>query len=115
MQLSDLLDALTALAWELNPNALDVTGVPLENDPEVLLAHQPSWPFELSISKVVLHDPLKAWDREYGPEPAHDDPNYEAWLDDRQREESKGKTIYIAEGGNQQYLVGGVAALLGWR
>jgi hypothetical protein len=58
---------------------------------------------------------MVAWDEEYGPEPVHDDPDREAWLADCQREETKDKTIYLAEGGNQQYLAGGVAALLGWR
>jgi hypothetical protein len=113
MQLSDLIEALIIEARDLNPGW--EPGDPMANNPEVLLAHQPSWPFEFSISKVVLHDPMKAWDEEYGPEPAHDDPDHEAWLADRQQEETKGKTIYIAEGGNQQYLAGGVATLLGWR
>lgn len=113
MTLSELIEGLVDQARQLNPDW--ELGDPMGNDPDVKLAHQPSWPFEFDIDGIHLHDPMVAWDEEYGPEPAHDDPDREAWLADRQQEETKGKTIYIAEGGNQQYLAGGVATLLGWR
>lgn len=80
----------------------------------VKLAHQPSWPFELSIGEPVLHDPLTEWEEENALT-SSDDPDYEAWLADRAIAEGKPKTIFIPEGGRQEYLRGRVAKLLGWR
>jgi len=117
MTLSELISHLIDQAQEINPllvvnvNWLD----DLEVDPEVLLAMQPSWPFEHVISQVVLHDPLAEWDEDYGPEPPADDPDAQAWHDDRALTEAKGKTIFISEGGQQAYLRSGASALLGWR
>lgn len=105
MTLSELIEHLSMLA-----EGHDFDEV------EVKLAHQPRWPFELSIGEPVLHDPLEEWEEEYGTDaPAEDDPDRETWLADRAIAESKPKTIYIPEGECQQYLAGGVAALLGWR
>ena len=105
MTLSELIEHLSMLA-----EGLDFDEV------EVKLAHQPRWPFELSIGEPVLHDPLEEWEEEYGAdEAAADDPDRVAWLADRTIAEGKPKTIFIPEGGRQEYLRGGVATLLGWR
>ena len=104
MTLSELIEHLSTLA-----EGLDFDEV------EVMLAHQPGYPFELSIGEPVLHDPLEEWEEEYGTdEPAADDPDREAWLADRAITEGKPKTIFIPEGGRQEYLRGNVATQLGW-
>ena len=104
MTLSELIEHLSMLA-----EGLDFDKV------EVKLAHQPRWPFELSIGEPVLHDPLEEWEEEYGTdEPAADDPDREVWLADRAIAEGKPKTIFIPEGGRQEYLRGNVATLLDW-
>ena len=117
MTLSKLISALIDQAEEINPLlVVDVDWLDdLEVDPDILLAMQPSWPFEHRISKVVLHDPMVEWDEDYGPEPATDDPDHGAWVLDREQTSAKPKTIFIGEGGQQGYLRGGVSALLGWR
>ena len=104
MTLSELIEHLSMLA-----EGHDFDEV------EVMLAHQPRWPFELHIGEPVLHDPLEEWEEEYGTdEPAADDPDREAWLADRAIAEGKPKTIFIPEGGRQEYLRGSVAKQLGW-
>lgn len=105
MTLSELIEHLSTLA-----EGLDFDEV------EVMLAHQPGYPFELSIGEPVLHDPLEEWEEEHGSdEPAADDPDCEEWLADRAIAEGKPKIIFIPEGGHQAYLRGRVAKLLGWR
>ena len=117
MTLSELIQALVDQAQEINP--LLVVNVDwlgdIEEDPEVLLAMQPSWPFEYQLGGPVLHDPMVEWDDEYGSEPAADDPDRQAWLDDRALAQAKPKTLFLHEAGGQQYLRGGVSTLLGWR
>lgn len=103
MTLSELIEHLSMLA-----EGLDFDKV------EVKLAHQPRWPFELSIGEPVLHDPLEEWEEENALT-SSDDPDYEAWLADRAIAEGKPKTIFIPEGGSQDYLRGSVAKQLGWR
>ena len=102
MTLSELIEQLSMLA-----EGHDFDEV------EVMLAHQPRWPFELSIGEPVLHDPLAEWEEEYALT-SSDDPDYEAWLADRAIAEAKPKTIFIPEGGRQEYLRSGVAKLLEW-
>lgn len=102
MTLSELIEHLSMLA-----EGHDFDEV------EVMLAHQPRWPFELPIGQPVLHDPLKEWEEENALT-SSDDPDYEAWLADRAIAEGKPKTIFIPEGGRQEYLRGGVAKLLEW-
>lgn len=104
MTLSELIEHLSMLA-----EGHDFDEV------EVMLVHQPRWPFELSIGEPVLHDPLEEREEEYGAdEPAADDPDREVWRADRAIAEGKPKTIFIPEGGHQEYLPGNVAKLLGW-
>ena len=117
MTLSELISHLVDQARELNPDIevdIDAIGY-LEVDPYVLLAMQPSWPFEHRIDEVVLHDPMVEWDEDYGPQPPADDPDAQAWHDDRALTLEKPKTIFIGEGGQQAYLRSGASALLGWR
>ena len=102
MTLSELIEHLSMLA-----EGHDFDEV------EVMLAHQPRWPFELSIGEPVLHDPLEEWEEENALT-SSDDPDYEAWLADRAIAAAKPKTIFIPEGGRQEYLRGGVAKLLEW-
>lgn len=103
MTLSELIEHLSMLA-----EGLDFDEV------EVKLAHQPRWPFELSIGEPVLHDPLAEWEEENALI-SSDDPDYEARLADRAIAEGKPKTIFIPEGAHQGYLRGSVAKMLGWR
>ena len=102
MTLSELIEHLSMLA-----EGHDFDEV------EVMLAHQPRWPFELSIGQPVLHDPLEEWEEEYALTSSND-PDYTTWLADRAIAEAKPKTIFIPEGGSQKYLRDGVAKLLGW-
>ena len=102
MTLSELIEHLSMLA-----EGLDFDEV------EVKLAHQPGYPFELSIGEPVLLDPLAEWEEENALT-SSDDPDYEDWLADRAIAEGKPKTIFIPEGGRQEYLRGGVAKLLEW-
>lgn len=102
MTLSELIEHLSTLA-----EGHDFDEV------EVMLAHQPRWPFKLSIGEPVLHDPLAEWEEEHALV-SSDDPDYEAWLADRAIAEGKPKTIFIPEGGRQEYLQGNVATQLGW-
>ena len=105
MTLSELIENLSMLA-----EGHDFDEV------EVMLAHQPRWPFELSIGEPVLHDPLAEWEEEHGyDEPAANDPDREEWLADRAIAEGKPKIIFIPEGLHQAYLRGRVAKLLTWR
>ena len=103
MTLSELIEHLSMLA-----EGHDFDEV------EVKLAHQPRGPFELSIGEPVLYDPLEEWEEENALT-SSDDPDREAWLADRAIAEGKPKTIFIPEGGRQEYLRGNVAKLLGWR
>ena len=102
MTLSELIEHLSTLA-----EGLDFDEV------EVMLAHQPGYPFELSIGEPVLHDPLEEWEEENALT-SSDDPDYEEWLADRAIAEGKPKTIFIPEGGRQEYLRGNVAKMLDW-
>ena len=103
MTLSELIEHLSTLA-----EGLDFDEV------EVMLAHQPGYPFELSIGEPVLHDPLEEWEEENALT-SSDDPDYEEWLADRAIAEGKPKIIFIPEGSHQGYLRGSAAKLLGWR
>ena len=103
MTLSELIEHLSTLA-----EGLDFDEV------EVMLAHQPGFPFELSIGEPVLHDPLEEWEEENALT-SSDDPDYEDWLADRAIAEGKPKTIFIPEGEGQEYLRDSVAKQLGWR
>ena len=103
MTLSELIENLSMLA-----EGHDFDEV------EVMLAHQPRWPFELSIGEPVLHDPLAEWEEENALT-SSDDPDYEEWLADRAIAEGKPKIIFIPEGLHQAYLRGRVAKLLTWR
>ena len=117
MTLSELISALVDQAQELNPLlVVDVDWLDdLEVNPDILIAHQPSWPFEYQVGSIVYHDPMVEWDEDYGPQPPADDPDAQAWHDDRALTMEKPKAIFIGEGGGQEYLRGGVASLLGWR
>jgi len=69
-----------------------------DEDAEVRLAMQPSWPFEYSIGQVVS-----------GAD-AHDDPD-----DEPDIERVMDGFVYIAEERQVRYLPGAVKNLLGWR
>jgi hypothetical protein len=82
MTVQELIDALS----QMNPNA------------EVRIAHQPSWPFELSVGSVVsAEDALADPDDEDEPEEL---PNLEV--------------VWIGEGSQIGYLPGAVKSALGW-
>jgi len=118
MTLTELINALVDQAVELNPHMMaDLDWLAdADVDPNVLLAMQPSWPFEHRIGDVVLHDPLVEWDDDYGPKPDDDDSAaQDHWVLQRELAEAEAKTIFIGEGGQQAYLRDGVSALLGWK
>jgi len=80
MTLSELIDQLTELQQECG-----------DEDPQVMMAHQPNWPLQMPLASVVLHDP------------------------DPEGQQSE-RTVYVAEGwGGNGYLTEGVSELLGWR
>jgi len=104
MTLSELIDQLTELQQEFP-----------DTDPEVIVAYQPNWPMETQITDVVAVDPLTDWDDEYGPEPAEDDPDHDAWAQDRSLAEAKPKSVIIGTAWGNEYLRAGGAEALGWR
>lgn len=83
MTVQELIDALS----QMNPGA------------EVRIAHQPSWPFELSIGSVV-----SAEDAFEAPEDGSDEPEELPDLD----------VVWIGEGSQIGYLPGAVKEALGW-
>lgn len=84
MTVQELIDALS----QMNPDA------------EVRIAHQPSWPFELSVGSVV-----SAEDAFEAPEAPEDDEDEE--LPDLE-------VVWIGEGSQIGYLPGAVKVALGW-
>lgn len=113
MTLTEMLETLAEQAREIDPDW--EFGQDLENDPEIVVAYQPNWPMETQITNVVLLDPMTDWEEEYGPEPAEDDPDREAWLADRGLTEEKPKSIVIGTAWGNEYLRSGAATALGWR
>lgn len=96
---------------------LDELAETLPGDTEVKIASQPSYPFEHSIAQVATYG-TEEYDIEDAPNAMEglegDD------LEEAQKylEELKGRNtqvIYIAEGSQQEYLLGGVSQKLGWR
>lgn len=69
-------------------------------DVDVRLAHQPSWPFEYSISEVEAGVPGYDDEDEDEESPAKDD---------------RETVIYIGEGRQLGYLPGSAARALGWK
>lgn len=104
MTLSELIDQLTDLQQEF-PN----------EDPEVVVAYQPTWPMETQITNIAAIDPMADWREDWGPEPADGDPDKEAWLADRALTEQKPKSIVIGTAWGNDYLRAGGALALGWR
>lgn len=87
MTIRDLIDQLQEFA--------DSHG----DDTEVRLAHQPSWPFEYSISEVVLVDSSDLED---------DDE------DDGTSDPDQPAVVYIGEGSQLGYLDSPATRALGW-
>lgn len=86
-------------------------------DAQVALAHQPSWPFEYTISQVAavsMDENGDTYDEYLQEKEEHDVEDCDEC--DIPEEFKADKTIvYIAEGGQTRYLPGGVASELGWR
>ena len=70
----------------------------LDDDMEVRLAHQPSWPFEYSISNGQVVDVN---------EPDEDDEEAE--------EKEPREILYLIEGSQLGYLPGIVSQAIGWK
>lgn len=83
MTVQELIETLS----QMNPNA------------EVRIAHQPSWPFELSVGSVV-----SAEDAFEAPEDDEDEPEELPNLE----------VVWIGEGSQIGYLPGAVKSALGW-
>jgi hypothetical protein len=118
MTLSELIQALVDQAQELNPRlVVNVDWLDdIEEDPEVRYAAQPNWPFEYAFNGPYLYDPMFAWHEEHGElTPEADDPDRQAWLDDRDLEQAKPKLIFLSESSQLGYLPSGAAEAVGWR
>lgn len=115
VKLSELIETLQGFADELGGEDGGV-------DPEVMMAHQPSWPLEMPVGSVVMVD-LEAPDEE---DEAEFDAGLEAMtLEEREaawaeKEDSRGEpkwVVYVAEGswGGNGYLAGVASRELGYR
>ena len=119
MTLSELIQTLVDQAIELNPGwTLDDE---MEIDPEVLLAHQPSWPFEYQIGTVAFLDckqnqldDLAEALAELGPDEEEDRAGIKDAMADVEAHGPE-PVLFIGEGGGQQYLREGGSTALGWR
>jgi len=110
MTLSELIDHLTTIQSGLDDG----------HDPEVRLAHQPSWPFELHIAQVVevdMHADEREEIREFlgVADPLEDG----SAIDDARKrlteiDANPGTVIYLGEGSQIGYLPGCAASELGW-
>ena len=81
----------------------------------VLLAVQPSWPFQHNISRVIGPDKIQAELNQEAVCPEH--PDYligHANCDVEFEEKEQPKVIYIAEAGQDGYLNSDAKAALGW-
>lgn len=110
MTLSELIEKLEEIADQQ----------PEGHDPEVRIAHQPSWPLEYTVGGVLsfstkdeavreLNDLL----RSIGP----DDPDYagyEAELEALKADTEQEDIVFLAEGTQNGYLTAGVARALDW-
>lgn len=74
----------------------------LDDDAEVRLAHQPSWPFEYSLADVVAID----------RDDDEAEPTHRAIEDD---EDECATVVYLVEGDQLGYLPGHAAAEIGWK
>jgi hypothetical protein len=112
MTLQELINRLQDMQSELGPN----------DDPDVRFAQQPNWPFEYSISDLILvqqpelmtrdqFDALSEEEQEAAEERA--DSGELVYLEDNQ--EAPTAVIYLAEGAQLGYLPGNVSRELGWR
>lgn len=79
----------------------------LDDDMEVRLAHQPSWPFEYSIREGIVVD-VNGCDPDELPET---DMEGSRFVDEHEEKE----ILYLAEGRQLGYLPGVVTSALGWR
>jgi hypothetical protein len=106
----------------------------MDEDAEVRLAHQPSYPFEYRVGEVVdmgdfdpreMYEIMRdddGWYIESGEEgqvagPFETDADAEQELDSMlvKHDEEQGKFVYIGEAGQIGYLPGDVSKALGWR
>jgi hypothetical protein len=78
----------------------------VDDDMEIRLAHQPSWPLEFTVSDAVVVDINQTEDEMFEDEP-----------DDGTRSEDNEvkEILYICEGSSTGYLPGVVSKHLGWR
>lgn len=106
MTLSELIQELQDLADQHD-----------EDDPEVIVAYQPSWPMEVAITKIAPIDPLADFEEEYGTEPdPHDDPqDHYQWHSAREMAQAKPLAIVIGTAWSNEYLREGGATALDWR
>lgn len=81
----------------------------LPDNAEVRLAHQPRWPFELSVGKCAYVENDEDAEMEK-PEDAEDDED-----DDPPQFDGNPGIFYIGDGGQVGYLPGNVASELGWK
>lgn len=113
MTLAELIETLVDQAREINPDW--ELGDPLEDDPEIVVAYQPTWPMETQITDVVMVDPTADFDEEYGPEPTINRKDINAWRDARDHAEAQPKSIVIGTAYDNKYLRSGGGTALGWR
>ncbi len=90
----------------------ELEGMPPEA--EVRIAHQPSWPFEYSLSSIVEvggETPPAPDAQDYATEEDYEDALAEYEDDDAPEE----LVVYIAEGSQLGYLPGAASRELGWK
>lgn len=77
------------------------------------MAHQPQWPFELSIDTLAVLDPLAEF-LDDNPEPSTDEDYYDAWHAAKEEASQKPTAIYIGESRQIGYLPGTIAKAFCW-
>ena len=103
MSLGELMERFEELVSDCESQGLDPNDVP------VMLAHQPSWPFEYSVGEVILMDSDMV--NEFATD---EDGDYNPDTDDYELEELT-PVVYIAERAQEGYLNGVVSRALGWK
>jgi len=116
MTLAELIETLIDQAREINPDW--EPGDPLENDPEIVVAYQPTWPMETQITNVVMVDPTadeldELQQALYELEPDEDREGIQDTIQDLEAN-AKPKSIVIGTAWDNEYLRSGGASALGW-
>lgn len=114
VKLSELIEQLQGFADELGEDL----------DPEVMMAHQPSWPLEMPVGSVIMVDlaePDAEDEEKWGAELENMtlEERQAAWAekDEVAAETEPSWVVYVAESGygGNGYLAGVASQELGWK